>query len=189
MRKNLSFLIIFSIFVMILIGCGLNDSGEPTSMGGVKPVVADVKAGKDGMTVEQRNVKTRLELENDPTSIKHLYVISAYSGQVIIYSTAKGKITSSGKRLSPYTIASMDGQSIGTDHEGFQIEINGKTHHTGEVLQDDGTYGHSIPYIFWFDINDVYHQHYLSGGQILHISDQPLDVKSVLIRIGVEKKE
>lgn len=64
---------------------------------------------------------------------KHLYIISACSGQVIFYSSVYGKVT---------------------------------------------TYGSSVPYIFWWDTNGIYHQHYISGGQIVHISDQPIEVKS-----------
>lgn len=57
---------------------------------------------------------------------------------------------------------------------------------TNEVLEDDGTYGDSVPYIFWFDAG-VYHQHYVEGGQIIHISDQPLAVKSIVLNMELEK--
>jgi hypothetical protein len=51
------------------------------------------------------------------------------------------------------------------------------------VLQDDGTYGTSVDYLYWFDARGAYHQHYVTGGTIVHVSDQPLNVKSVIINI------
>ena len=59
------------------------------------------------------------------------------------------------------------------------------------MLGDDGAYGSSGDYIFWFDSKDAYHQHYLSGGQIVHVSDQPLAVSSIIInveQVSTEKK-
>ena len=53
------------------------------------------------------------------------------------------------------------------------------------MIEEDGTYGASIEYIYWFDQKDVYHQHYISGGQILHISDQPLEVKDVILNMEI----
>ena len=69
--------------------------------------------------------------------------------------------------------------------EGIPVNIGGTTRRTAEVLQDDGTYGSSMPYLFWFDVNDRYHQHYVSGGQILHISSEPIAVKNVVINLEI----
>jgi hypothetical protein len=151
----------------------------PQSASGVRKATIAVNTGSDGITVEQRNVRDRLTSDNKPGSIKHLYVLSAYSGQVLIYSTVRGKVTSSGKRLNPRTVAITGGSAM-RDRYGFEV-MNG--HETSEVLEDDGTYGDSVPYVFWFDARGVYHQHYIEGGQILHISDQPLAVKSIVLNM------
>lgn len=152
-------------------------NGAPVSTSGVGKVTTTVALGADGLTSEQRNVKDRLALDNKPGSIKHLYIISAYSGQVILYSTVRGKVTSSGKRLSPYDVNSGPG-------DGFQVRMpNGGLYHTNEVLQDDGTYGDSVPYIFWWDVQGRYHQQYIEGGMMVHVSDQPIPVKSVTINL------
>lgn len=144
---------------------------EEVSSGGVKKASVKVETGADGLTIEQRNVAERLKRDNDIGSIKHLYVISAYSGQVILYSTVKGKITSSGKRLtSDTTLVKADGGQYSVDLPVPRI-------------QDDGTYGSSVPYVFWFDSKDIYHQHYVSGGQILHVSEQPISVKNIVINM------
>lgn len=152
-----------------------NGCTEPISRTGVSIAPANrVQTGTDGLTVEQRNVSDRIKMDNKPGSIKHLYVISAYSGQVLIYSTVRGKVTSSGKRLTP-------GQSSGS---GFTIPLSvGTSMITNEVLGDDGTYGPSVEYLYWWDTRGIYHQHYVQGGQILHISDQPLAVKNVVLNM------
>jgi len=160
-------------------GCDATDA-VPESSSGVKKAEAKVEVQSDGLTFEQSNVAKRLEQENKPGSIKHLYVISSMSGQVLIYSTVDGKVTSSGKRLTPTTLNGGTGDIVGSD-EAMKVNIGGSNYYTKEVIQDDGTYGSSIPYLFWWDVQGRYHQHYVSGGQILHISDQPLAVKNIII--------
>ncbi|MFH1661895.1 MAG: hypothetical protein ABIA02_02265 [Candidatus Falkowbacteria bacterium] len=130
----------------------------------------------DNLIGDTPNIEKRIKLENKPGSIKHFYVISAYSGQVVIYSTVKGKVTSSSKRLTPYTASGI-----------VPFNIGGDTHYTNEVLQDDGTYGSSIHYLYWWDVQGRYHQHYVSGGQIIHVSDQPIPVKSITINMELTK--
>lgn len=153
----------------------------PVSSTGITKAEAKLSVGSDGLTVDQRNVKQRLELESRPGSIKHFYVISAMSGQVILYSTVNGKVTSSGKRLTPSQVARVEG--MGTSGGLFLLEIGGETHYTAEILQDDGTYGPSIEYLYWFDSQGRYHQHYITGGQIVHICDQPIAVRDIIINI------
>lgn len=165
-------------FALVLMG---NDScgSPPESASGVKKTTVQIPTGPDGKTTEQRNIGDRLLEDNKPGSIKHLYVISAYSGQVIIYSTVRGKVTSGGKRLTPTTVL---GDTPGTNSY-FNVDIGGYRLGTNEVLQDDGTYGHSMDYLFWWDTKGVYHQHYVSGGQIVHVSNQPLAVKGIVINM------
>jgi len=178
--KTRLFVLLLSIFVF---GCEEYGTKEAISSSGVKATKVQITTNVKGITVEQENVKQRLLLDNKPGSIKHLYVISAYSGQVIVYSTVKGKVTSSGKRLTPYHIAAIDGQYVSRAHQGAEVNIGGTNFVTGEVIQDDGTYGHSVPYVYWWDTKGVYHQHYVSGGQILHVSSEPLKVKGIIINM------
>ena len=160
-------------------------TNEPRSASGVNISSVKVQIGPDGKTTEQRNVADRLLEDNKPGSIKHLYIISAYSGQVIIYSTIRGKVTSGGKRLTPTSVAVQRGTSA----DGFGVKFGSDNiQYTGEVLQDDGTYGHSVDYLYWWDTKGVYHQHYVSGGQIVHISNQPLAVKSIVINMELSPK-
>lgn len=158
------------------------DDSQPESASGVTKATVRVATGADGLTTEQHNVGERLKQDNTPGALKHLYVLSAYSGQVLIYSTVRGKVTSSGKRLSPSTISGTPGIHA-TCSSGFQIEIGGDARCTQEVLQDDGTYGSSMEYLFWWDTRGIYHQHYVQGGQIVHVSSEPLSVKSVVLNL------
>lgn len=146
---------------------------------GTKMVAPEaVQTGPDGHTIEQSNIRERIKADNTPGAIKHLYVISAYSGQVLIYSTVKGKVTSSGKRLTPDKVA---GTSL------FTLTIGGSTVLTDQIIGEDGVFGHSIEYLYWWDVKGIYHQHYVTGGQILHVSSQPIPVKGVVINMELTK--
>ena len=172
-----------AVSALMFTGCEL-DQTQTKSSSGIKQAKAVVKTQSNGLTMEQGNVKKRTEFENKAGSIKHLYVISPYSGQTLLYSTVKGKVTSSGKRLTPKTVLAANGNS-GASPRGIRVEVGGTTYRTTEVLGDDGTYGSSIPYIYWFDANGRYHQHYIMGGQIIHVSNKPINVKSITINMEI----
>ncbi len=159
-------LLIITTALLALTACNDGTKAAPVADSGVKKTSVKLKTGADGLSVEQRNVKQRLIKDNQIGSLKHLYVISAYTGDVLIYSTVKGKVTSSGKRLTnTHKLVRGDrGQGYGD----FVMPS----------IQDDGTYGSSSPYVYWFDSKGVYHQHYIMGGQIFHVSDKPLRLKS-----------
>lgn len=162
--------------LLILTGC--IESDLPSSSSGVKKASVKVETDLEGITVEQQNVRARLLNDNKVGAIKHLYIISPYSGKILLYSTVKGKVTSSGKRLTPVT--------VNDTKLGFPVMFNNREYYTQEVLQDDGTYGSSDPYIFWWDSKGIYHQHFLTGGQIVHVSDQILRVNPSDIQINLE---
>lgn len=172
-------LFVIGVFSLTMLNCDCDSPSGPVSASGVKKTDVEIQTGPDGLTVEQRNVRQRLKEDNKAGAIKHLYVISAYSGQVLIYSTVKGKITSGNKRLTPTTVTTCADVGCG----GQRVVIGGYEYHTTEVLGDDGTYGSSSEYIYWWDVAGIYHQHYIQGGQILHISDKPIAVKSIVINM------
>lgn len=167
-------------------GCSdLETKAVPSASSGVQKATAKVATNLAGHTTEQENILARYAEDNKPGSIKHLYIISAYSGQVLLYSTVKGKVTSSGKRLTPITVAVASGEY--NAHDGFQVDIDGGRYQTQEVLQDDGTYGASVDYIYWFDSKGIYHQQYITGGMIVHVSSQPIAVKNVILNLEETK--
>lgn len=167
--KTLTVLIV-SCLLFMGFGCDLETKEVETAKSGVKQTVVNVPTDQSGLTTEQKNVRERLLEDNRPGAIKHLYIISAYSGQVLVYSTVRGKVTSSGKRLSPVTLGRSGGRS---DYKWYNPDL----------IQDDGTYGSSIEYVFWWDTKGVYHQQHVAGGMILHVSSQPLAVKGVVLNM------
>ena len=91
---------------VLFVGCdfGNTEYKEPQSKSGVTKATVKIKTDENGFTVEQKNIGRRLKIDNESGSIKHLYIVSSYTGDVILYSTVKGKVTSSGKRLNPHKI-------------------------------------------------------------------------------------
>ena len=179
MKTKISIVILFAMFVIAWCPSCNQVTQNPVSDSGVKKVTATVSTNSDGQTVEQKNIFDRYDMDDDPGAIKHLYVISAYSGDVIIYSTVMGKVTSSGKRLSPITVnGTYDGMTSSLRN---YVMVGNKKFTTDEVIQDDGTYGSSIPYLYWFDSKGIFHKHFVSGGQILHISSQPIVVPKIIL--------
>lgn len=177
---------VITILCCFLINCELAADNGPVSASGVGKANVQVQKGTDSLTVEQRNVRDRLLKDNEPGAIKHLYLISPLSGEVLLYSTVRGKVTSSGKRLTPNTVQTTDCGST-TPCGGFNTQFGNANRVTNEVLADDGTYGSSGEYIFWWDVRGTYHQQYLvSGGVVIHVSDQPLAVKHVVLNLEVK---
>lgn len=179
MRKvwYVSALVFWALFFAALtMGC----EGETEAPEAIQKVnTVKITKGADGLTNEQRNIYDRVKEENKAGNIQHLYIISAYSGEVIMYSSVKGKVTSSGKRLQP-TALTGNGDYGGSYYE---VNVRGRNVNTAEVMQDDGTYGDSVPYLYWWDQYGAYHQQYIQGGMILHISGKPLRVSEVAIKL------
>jgi hypothetical protein len=176
-------MITIAVFSIGVAGCEFGTAAPPKSSTGVTQAQAKVKTQADGLTVEQGNIKRKVELENAPGAIKHMYVVSAMSGDVLIYSTIKGKVTSSGKRLTPYSVVATDGQYVDSSSRGVKVNIGGKNHYTPEVLQDDGTYGSSISYLYWWDARGIYHKQYVAGGIMIHITDQPMNFPKIILNL------
>jgi len=176
-----NFIILFClVFAFSFTSCDQISRRDAISNSGAEKLDVSVVVQSDGTTIEQGSISERYRRDNLPGSIKHLYVISGVSGQVLLYSTVKGKVTSSGKRLTPATV---EGNGYNSNGANNYVWINGTRYVTNEVLGDDGTYGNSIEYLYWFDSKGVYHQHYKGGNEILHISDAPLAVKSIILNL------
>lgn len=168
----------------LLVSCV--EATQQVSDSGVRKASVKVRTDENGQTVEQENIIKRLQRDNSLGSVKHLYVISSYSGDVMEYSTVKGKVTSGGKRLSPKTIDAWN-SAQSSNATGFNTVIIGsKSYYTDEVLDDGGTYGESGNYLFWFDAQDNYHQYYPSGGTYLHISEKPLRIRKANLTLTVD---
>lgn len=137
-----------------------------------------------GLTYEQAGVKDRLVNDNKAGAVKHLYVFAPHSGQILLYSTVKGKVTSSSKRITASNTIGAYKCGDSTCFDGFTIRLpSGNTSRTREVLGDDGTYGSSVPYIYWWDTNDRYHQHFMTDEQVIQVTDQPITGARIVLNL------
>ncbi|KKQ32070.1 MAG: hypothetical protein US49_C0018G0003 [candidate division TM6 bacterium GW2011_GWF2_37_49] len=181
--KRYVFVVLAFVAISLIAGCGPAQTVQ--SVSGTKMAGSGaIQKNANGLTVEQQNISDRIQMDNRPGSIKHLYIISPYSGQVLIYSTVKGKVTSSKKRLTPNRIVGTADSTY-----GFAFDVNGLTYYTDEILGEDGTVGESEPYIYWWDARGIYHQHFVTDGQIIHVSNQPQAVKGVIINMEISQKK
>ncbi len=178
MKKLLVFLPI-----VLLFSCNLPEPQQAVSDSGVQKASVKVQTDANGHTVEQSNYMERVKRDNETGSLKHLYIISSYSGDVLEYSTVKGKVTSGGKRLSPGTVNGYNQQlSVSNNY----VTLNGNNYITDEVVDEYGMYGSSSPYFYWFDAQGNYHQYYPSGGTFVHISDKPLTIMKANLSVKLQ---
>ena len=173
---------LFAILALFLFSCKDGYTSQQTSDSGVKKATVKINTNPDDKTVEQQNIIERLKRDNEIGSIKHLYIVSAYTGDVLQYSTVKGKVTSGNKRLSPKTVIGYN-QGIDTNNT---VSMNGDTYFTDEVLDDGGAYGDSGNYMYWFDAQGNYQQYYPSGGTYVQISDKPLRIKKSNLTLTID---
>lgn len=174
-------MILTSALVFASIGCNDHPSAAPVSSSGVQKAEVKVPVGPNGLTVEQQNIHDRLLKDNEPGALKYLYIISPYTGDVLMFSTVKGKVTSGGKRLTPVTVT---GHRYDTMYcvSGFSVQIGDEWYCTQEVLQDDGTYGSSGEYVYWWDTKGTYHQLGV-GGALWQVTDQPMAIRHTVLNL------
>lgn len=182
MKKLLFFLL---SFITLFYSCDMPTSQQANSDSGVTKASVKVATDTNGNTIEQKNIVERLKRDNEKGSIKHLYIISSFSGDVLQYSTVAGKVTSGNKRLSPKTVEFAVGLSA-TNVYVNKVTLDNTSYATKEVLSDDGTYGESANYIYWFDAQSNYHQYFPAGGTYIHISDKPLRIKKSNFTLELE---
>lgn len=154
-------------------GCDI-PSPEARTNAGVRQATVHVKTDAGGVTVEQGNIAHRLEEDNRPGAVKHLYVFAQGTG-VCFYSSVKGKVTSSGKRLVPSTV---DTSGV----VGLVTHVGGEEKYTGEVMNEDGSYGRSTDYLFWWDVDGRYFQ-LIPGAATVLISDNPIPLTTPVIKL------
>jgi len=110
------------------------------------------------------NIKARLELTSSLSKIGYI-VLMNQSGQPVAYHTVKGKVTSGGKRLTSPQQFSSGGVSL-------------------VAPSDEGTYGSSGEYIFFWTPQGQYVQW---NGNYLY-SDQPIRLRIEPLIITTENK-
>jgi len=89
-------------------------------------------------SLELANLKEKRAREDDPNSIRYLYVMSF--GQIIGYYVTKGKISSNGSQIAPE-------QDL---IQGWDTAGSGEQLYVLDSAQDDGSYGAGDPGVFFF---------------------------------------
>lgn len=111
---------------------------------------------------EIENIQKRLKLTADPGLIGYVVLMNE-AGQPIVYTTVKGKITSGNKRL--------------TEPDRSGAWGSGQNNVVRAAPSDEGTYGSSNPYIFFWSTTGQYYQwsgHYLYSDKPFRLSIKPL---------------
>lgn len=128
-----------------------------------------IPTNANGNTIEQQNIMDRQKVTSDPTKILWMHLVDL-NGRIYLRTPVRGKITSSTKRLEPVTVAA--GVSGGEYRREYGKPIGDQL--TSELIQIDGTYGTSDPYVYWFDPRGYYYQF----GQGYILSDMPINTKA-----------
>lgn len=170
---------VVGLFVLSAIGvvnnCAYAQSGHPQP-----PSVKDVQAQKAKQAAESirfssnaeiENIKSRLELTSKPGLIGYILLLNE-TGQPVMYTSTKGKVTSGGKRLTqPQALERLKYRNSNGD-VGYSYEVvNGPS--------DEGTYGSSNPYIYFWTTSGQYIQwsgKYLWSDKPFRTSIKPLVV-------------
>ncbi len=168
---------------MMIFISGCSDYEPQSSKSGAVQVqnFPKVPQNANGLTCEQQNIWDRINVTTNPTKIMWIHLI-ALDGKIIKRMPVKNKVTSSGKRLEPKH-AAYDGTNTGFPNSGFlQPGRDGNKdagyYRTDEFIGPDGTYGHSDPYIYWFDPMSRYHQWGTAGGLGYLKTDYPIDLEN-----------
>lgn len=159
MKKH--FLFVLLSICLVFVGC----QKKPDDAKHVQSEIAQKAANNIKFTgnAEIENITKRLQLTSDPGLIGYVVLLNE-SGQPILYTTVKGKVTSGAKRLTkPYEYMGGSGAYV-------------------DSPSDEGTYGSSNPYVFFWSQSGQYIQwsgHYLYSDKPIRLSVKPLviDVK------------
>lgn len=112
------------------------------------------------------NIKRRLELTSNPGQIGFILLLNEM-GKPVMYTSVKGKVTSGGKRLTAPQEARC--LNLTTTCSDFLVD----------APSDEGTYGSSNPYVFFWTMDGQYVQW---SGKYLY-SDKPFRIDDPTIVI------
>lgn len=169
MWKNVDRIIVV-LFVVSLVACNQPQAKAPAKVTESQKAKQAAESISFTENAEIDNIKSRLQLTSDP-GLTGFVLLMNEAGQPIMYTGIKGKITSSGKRLTaPYRVTSNwdKGQSYG-DKDLV-------------APSDEGTWGSSSPYIYFWTTTGQYIQW---NGKYLY-SDKPFRTKIEPLVIAVK---
>jgi len=146
---------IILIAALLLAGCDEGVSTNAKTQANKALVAAEAISFTENAEIE--NITARLNLTSDPGLTGFVLLLNEM-GQPIMYAGVKGKITSGGKRLTQPWMRTYNGNTAATP-------------------SDEGTWGHSNPYIYFWTTNGQYIQwngKYLYSDKPFRTSVEPL---------------
>jgi len=151
-------IIIAGLASLALVGCNFGTDTARDKQ--AQKAAAAAESIRFSENAEIENIKKRLTLTADPGLIGYVVLLNEM-GQPIVYTTVKGKITSGSKRL--------------TSPEEWST--NSSTYR--QAPSDEGTYGSSNPYIYFWSTSGQYYQwsgQYLYSDKPFRLAQKPLVV-------------
>jgi hypothetical protein len=146
-------LIICALASLALVGCDEPTPQEVAAREGQHRAQAAIN--NSAANSEQDNIERRIRLTSQPGLLGYIVLLNE-TGQPILYTSIKGKVTSSGKRLTrPYNAGGNPSPS------------------------DEGAWGSSDPYIYFWTSDDQYMQwngNYLYSNSPIRLATEPLVV-------------
>jgi hypothetical protein len=144
--------------------CDIQPSTSTKSSESQKAAAAANSISFAAGNAEIDNIKKRLQLTSDPALMGYIVLFNDM-GQPILYATVKGKVTSGSKRLTaPFQETKLGRGGVGeTSSSDFT-----------DSPSDEGTWGSSNPYIFFWTTEGQYVQW---SGTYLY-SDKPFRLNS-----------
>lgn len=165
-------LVCLTPFLMGVDSCSSGVAQTPVKNEQAKKAEAAANSLSFTDNAEIDNIKSRLELTANPGLLGFIMLLNE-TGQPILYEGVKGKLTSGSKRLTkPYQRVKWDCGQYSCDKEV-------------PAPSDEGTYGSSGEYIFYYNTTGQYRQW---NGKYLY-SDKPfrLRIEPIVITTGEAK--
>ena len=154
---------------LALVGCGPDGTVQaPVKVAQAQKAAEAANSIQFSENSEIDNIKKRLELTSNPGQIGFVLLLNEM-GKPVMYASVKGKITSGGKRLTP------PWQKVRLDCGQYCSED------IAEGPSDEGTYGSSNPYVFFWTTDGQYFQwagKYLYSDKPFRISDPTIVILS-----------
>jgi len=169
MKSKIISLIIGLAIAFVLSGCNVESSASAKL---TQAEIAQEAADSIKFTenAEINNIKARLELTSDP-GLTGFVLLMNEAGQPILYTGIRGKITSGSKRLTPPE------KKWRGDWNRYGREA------LGPAPSDEGTWGSSSPYIYFWTTTGQYMQW---NGKYLY-SDKPFRTRVEPLVINISE--
>lgn len=152
----------------VLAGCEPNAPANPAKTAQAAKAAEAANSINFSQNSEIDNIRRRLELTSNPGQIGFVLLLNEM-GKPVMYASVRGKITSGNKRLT-------------APQEVKCLEVAGQVGCSQQMVDspsDEGTYGSSTPYVFFWTTDGQYFQwagKYLYSDKPFRISDPTIVV-------------